>query len=262
MLISFTIIAFFCGFLFSDYSYLCSVEIQGDLHRSDPMGNIFVLKNNNLIKYDASQRRNADYTNNYLGKIFSLDVSDPLRILLYFKDHNQIVWLDSYLNEIRSPIFLDELGVDQAELVCSSSQGGFWVLNGLNKQIQYFNAQLQPIHESMSLNELAGPETKPNFMIERNRQLYLNVPGAGILIFDRFCNYSKSLALDIPLSFQVTDRMLFYFKDGQLYGYDLHNGENKILALPVTEELIHAELQPGYLYLFTKTGYQVYKISR
>ncbi len=262
MHISFAIFACFSGILFSDYQYVCSVDVEGDLHRSDPIGNVYIVKENNLIKFDASHRKSADYTNIFLGSIFSIDVSDPLRVLLYYKDHNQIVWLDNYLNEIRSPVFLDELGVDQAELVCSSSQGGFWLLNGLNRQIQYFDARLQPVHESMSLNELTGPDVNPSFIIEKNSQLYLNVPGTGILIFDRFGNYSKTLALNTPASFQVTDRMLFYFKDGQLYGYDMQNAENITLDFPVSEEIIQAELQPDYLYLFTKTGYEVYKISR
>ena len=262
MRIFLVIFACFSGILFSDYLFVSSVEVEGDLHCSDPIGNVYVVKDNNLIKFDASHRRNADYSNTYLGQISSIDVSDPLRIMLYYKDHNQIVWLDNYLNEIRSPVSLDELGVDQAELVCSSSQGGFWLFNGLNEQIQYFDSRLQHVHESMSLNEWTGPGTKPGFMIEKSRQLYLNIPGTGVLIFDRFGNYSKTLGLDVPASFQVIDQKLFYYRDGQLYGYDIRNAENFTMELPVTAEIIHAELQPDNLYLFTKKGYQVYKISR
>jgi hypothetical protein len=256
-----TILACISGILFSEYQYVGSIEVNGDLHRSDPSGNIIVVKENRLVKFDANQHKSADYSNPHLGNIFSVDVSDQLKILLYFKDHNQIVWLDNHLNEIRSPLFLDELGIDQAELICASSQGGFWVFNGLNTQIQYFNAQLQLVHKSMSLTQLTGPGIKPSFMIEKNQQLFLNLPGTGILIFDRFGNYSKTLALDIPSAFQVTDNNLYYFKETKLNIYDLQLGENITVDLPITDDLIHAEMQPGYLYLYTKIAFQIYKTS-
>ena len=120
----------------------------GDLHFSDPIGNVYVVNQNDLIKFDPQNLHTANYKNVFLGNIHSVDSSYPLRILLYYRDHNQIVWVDNFLSEIRSPVFLDALGIDQAELVCSSNQGGFWVLNGLNNQLQYFNTQLQFVHVS------------------------------------------------------------------------------------------------------------------
>jgi hypothetical protein len=181
---------------------------------------------------------------------------------MYFKDHNQILWLDNYLSEIRSPLFLDELGIDQAVLVCSASQGGFWVFDGLNAELKYYNAQLQPVHRSMSLNLVMDPDIRPVFMIEKNRQIFLNIPGTGILIFDRFGNHSKTLGIEVPLSFQVTDQKLYYFSGDHLYSYDLRYGENTLIELPVTEEMVHAELQPESLYIFTKSTFRVYKTSR
>ena len=246
------------GILFSEYQYAGTIEVSGDIHRSDPGGNIWIVKENRLVKFDASQQKSADYSNPHLGNIFSVDVSDQLRILLYFKDHNQIVWLDNHLSEIRSPLFLDELGIDQAELVCASSQGGFWVFNGLNTQIQYYNAQLQLVHKSMIISQLTGPGIKPVFMIEKNQQLFLNLPGIGVLIFDRFGNYSKTLALDIPSAFQVTDKQLYYLKEKKINTYDLRYGENNTVDLPVTDDMTHAEMQPGHLYIYSKTAVQVY----
>jgi len=245
----------------AEFQFVKSVNIDGDRHFSDPMGNVYIIKNNHLVKFVQDYTQAAEYTNLFLGNIHSIDVSDPLRILMYYKDHNQVVWVDNYLSEIRSPIWLDNLGVDQAQLVCSSNQGGFWIFNGLNNQLQYFDVNLEFVHESIALNSLTGPDIQPTYMLEKSRNVYLNVPGFGILVFDRFGNYSKTIPLEIPDEFQVTDQNLYYFKAGELYSFDLQTNSPGKLQLPEKDGFIKVEMQPDYLYLFRHQGYSVYKIK-
>ena len=245
----------------AEFQFVKSVNIDGDRHFSDPMGNVYIIKNNHLVKFVQDYTHAAEYTNLFLGNIHSIDVSDPLRILMYYKDHNQVVWVDNYLSEIRSPIWLDNLGVDQAQLVCSSNQGGFWIFNGLNNQLQYFDVNLEFVHESITLNSLTGPDIQPTYMLEKSRNVYLNVPGFGILVFDRFGNYSKTIPLEIPDEFQVTDQNLYYFKAGELYSFDLQTYSPGKLQLPEKDGFIKVEMQPDYLYLFRHQGYSVYKIK-
>lgn len=245
----------------AEFQFVKSVNIDGDRHFSDPMGNVYIIKNNHLVKFVQDYTQAAEYTNLFLGNIHSIDVSDPLRILMYYKDHNQVVWVDNYLSEIRSPIWLDNLGVDQAQLVCSSNQGGFWIFNGLNNQLQYFDVNLEFVHESITLNSLTGPDIQPTYMLEKSRNVYLNVPGFGILVFDRFGNYSKTIPLEIPDEFQVTDQNLYYFKAGELYSFDLQTNSPGKLQLPEKDGFIKVEMQPDYLYLFRHQGYSVYKIK-
>jgi hypothetical protein len=244
----------------AEFQFVRSVKVDGDSHLSDPLGNVYIIKNNRLIKYDQDYSRAAEYANLFLGNIHSIDVSDPLRILIYYKEYNQVVWVDNFLSEIRSPIWLDNLGVDQAELVCSSNQGGFWIFNGLNKQLQYYDVSLQFVHESIPLNSLTGPDIEPAFMLEKSRKVYLNVPGFGILVFDLFGNYSKTIPVEIPGEFQVTDQNLYYFKTGELYSYNLQTNISDQLPLPEENGFTKVEMQPEFLYLFNHRGYSVYKI--
>lgn len=253
-----------------DYQLIKSVDIEADRYGTDPMGNVYVVTDNSLKKFSNQHVQAANYTNTFLGNIHSVDFSDPLRILIFYKDYNQVVWVDNFLSEIRSPIWLDDLGIDQVELVCSSNQGGFWVFNSLNNQLQYFDVNLKLVHESPSLNILTGPDISPTFMIEKSRMLYLNVPGTGILVFDRFGNFSKTLPVEVPSFFQVTDQYLYYLMEGRLFSYNLHTAEMAKLEMPGSvsagpenfatgKSIIGAELQPGLLFIFTGKGYRVYR---
>jgi hypothetical protein len=245
----------------AEFQLVRSVNVDGDSHFSDPLGNVYIIKNNHLLKFNQDYSQAAEYTNLFLGNIHSIDVSDPLRILIYYRDYNQLIWVDNFLSEIRSPIWLDDLGVDQARLVCSSNQGGFWLFNGLNNQLQYYDVNLQFVHESITLNSLTGPDIEPVFLLEKSRQVYLNVPGIGILVFDLFGNYSKTIPLEIPGEFQVTDRYIYYFKAGELFSYDLRNNHSIKLQLPEENGFVKAEMQPDFLYLFLPGSYMVFKIQ-
>jgi hypothetical protein len=97
-------------------------------------------------------------------------------------------------------------------------------------------------------------------MLEKSRKVYLNVPGFGILVFDRFGNYSKTIPLEIPGEFQVTDQHLYYFKEGELWSFDLQSNSPGRLELPDENGFIKVEMQHCFLYLFRPQGYSVYKI--
>ena len=274
-----------CGFYpgTGKFQFVARVEVEGDMHFSDPLGNVYVVKDNTLKKFSAGHKQVADYTNAFLGNIYSIDISDPLRILLFFKDSKQILWLDNFLSEIRSPVWLDDMGADQAELVCASSQGGFWAFSSLNNQLQYYDVNLSRVHEGTTLNILTGPGIRPTYMCEKNRSVYLNVPGTGILEFDRFGNYSKTLPIDVPGAFQVTDSYIYFTLNDELFSCDLRTAGISSLILPGREtpeaiekledsegrtapvqrpeEFLKAELQPGFLYIYTRHGYWIYKTN-
>jgi hypothetical protein len=241
-----------------DYKLTGTLNIRGDQFYSDPIGNIYIIQGNRIQKYNNRLDKLADYSNVYLGNISSVDVSDPLRILAYYREFNQIVWLDNFLLELRSPVRLDDLSIDQVDLVCSSGQGGFWVYNNLKKQIQYFDANLRLIHESINLHQLIE-ESQPCSMIEKSSTVYLNVPETGILIFDRFGNYSRTLPVFPDKNFQVTDENIFYPSLSKFYKYNLSTYTNTEINLPDTTDLQSVMIQPEFLYLFQKDRICVYQ---
>lgn len=244
----------------TDFKWMGKLDTECDKFAADQLGNIYIINGQNIQKYNSNLQKIADYSNVYLGNISFIDVSDPLRILLYYREFNQVVWLDNYFQEIRSPVRLDDLGIEQAVLLCSSSLNGFWVFNQLNNQLQYFDMNLNKIHESISLNPLIG-EMRPIAMTEKNRMVYLNFPGTGILTFDQFGTYSRTLPVFPDNNFQVTDESIYYLQQGSFKRYDLEAFKEGKIILPDTVALQAVTIQPEYLYISKKDGIFVYKSS-
>ena len=61
----------------------------------DQFGNIYIVNNNTMVKYSNDFTNKTNYTNNFLGKISLIDVNDPLRVLIFYRDFNQIIFLDT-----------------------------------------------------------------------------------------------------------------------------------------------------------------------
>ena len=119
---------------------------------------------------------------------------------------------------------------------------------------------MDPVYESISLRSMLDHTQQPVSMIEKNKQVYLNVPGKGIIVFDRFGNYLKTIPLTECSRFQVTDTDIIYFNNDSLYKYNTELDRSFTIDLPGTIHPIHAELQPGLLFLFTRNAFQVYRI--
>ena len=57
--------------LSAEFQFVKSVKVEGDMHFSDPIGNVYIIRHNQLLKYDRDYSRSAEYTNLFLGNISS-----------------------------------------------------------------------------------------------------------------------------------------------------------------------------------------------
>lgn len=244
----------------TDFQLVGKLDAECNQLTVDPLGNVYIINGQNIRKYNNSLQKIADYSNVYLGNISFADVSDPLRIMLYYSEFNQVIWLDNFFQELRSPVLLDDLGIDQAILLCSSNFGGFWVFNQLNNQLQYFDKNLKKIYESISLNPLIG-EIKPVSMTEKNRMIYIYFPEAGILTFDQFGTYSRTLPVFPDNYFQVTDENIYFLQDSSFIRYNLATFKEEKLILPDTTSSLAVMIQSEFIYIRKKDGIFIFRSS-
>jgi hypothetical protein len=78
----------------------------------DNLGNYFLLSKNNQLKKLNAQGDSIGLFNDVrrYGKLYSIDATNPLKVLLYYKNFSTVVVLDRFLNmintiDLRSRIF-------------------------------------------------------------------------------------------------------------------------------------------------------------
>ena len=224
------------------------VEVDAELLKTDNLQNFYTSKNANITKYSKKGIKLAEYSKNSLGNISSFDVLDPLRILVFYKDINQIVFLDNTLSEIGTSILLDNLEQYDIELVCSSFSGGFWVYNQQFMQLFYFDKNLQLKQKSSSISSVLSNNQKPTSIFQQSDYIYMNVPELGILIFDRFGAFYKIVHLKNIENFQVSEREIIYAQGKYIHKYNFETLLNDSTLLP-SKEYKSLNIQYDKLYL-------------
>jgi hypothetical protein len=178
----------------------------------DGLGNIYVIHADEIRKYNAAGLFMKTFSNKRYGKIDDIDVSNPLKILVYYKDFQQVLFLDNQLSPSSNVISLETIGYEQASLVCSSINNSFWLYNKQNNELMRFDAELKTLVKTGNLKRLLDIDIKPNYMREHGNYLYLNCPQEGILVFDIYGTFYKTIPIKSLKEFAIVNGNVFYYQ--------------------------------------------------
>jgi hypothetical protein len=208
------------------------IKTAFDDFTADNIGNVYFLKEAELQKFQANGKLFARYSNLQLGDITLVDVTNPLKILLYYRDLQQLVFLDNQLSGNSAQVSLVDLGYEQTDLVCSSVNNSFWLYNKQNNELLRFNESSQKVANTGNLKQLLRNNINPVSMLEHNNYLYLNCPDNGIYVFDMFGAFVKLIGITKLKEFQVNDKLIYFQRDSLLCSYHTKLLEELCKPLP------------------------------
>lgn len=203
-----------------------------NFHSQDALGNQYFLTNGELIKQEISGERTS-YTNRQFGADMHVDVSNPLNILVFFKDFGYTVFLDNNLS-VKNSFSPRQLQFNvQPGMVCSSTKNGFWAwYPDLFQLVRFDNSLIQQaLSDDMSMHQhIPGIVS---VMVENNNRLFM-ATDKGIWVFDQHANYLFNIPGLIIESFQVHDQKIIYRKANNLHVYDFFLNQENVFLLPET----------------------------
>ena len=201
----------------------------------DPLGNSYAITlQNEVIKYNAVGKKQFAYSDNTLGNLAVLDVSNPLEILLYYPDFQVLKILDRTLSEIQT-MDLRRLNIFQIPSLCSSADGNIWLFDQDRQRVLKINRTGRILLESADLRTQLTQNVQATRVQEIDNQVYIHDFDLGLVQLDAFGNYKQTLAYQGLTSFQILENHLFYIdkKDGrQVQIVDLSLGKTKSQAFP------------------------------
>lgn len=210
-----------CSFVFQTNEPELHIKFpeQNSRLEIDGFGNMYIITENEIVKYNAVGVLQKKFSTKLYGRIDYVDAMNPLKILVYYKDFQQILFLDNQLTETSNMISLEKLGYEQASLVCSSSNNSFWLYDKQNNELSRFNAELKSLVKTGNLKRILDVDIKPNFLQEHNNYLYVNCPEEGILVFDIYGTFYKTIPLKKLKEFVVVNGDVFYYENHTLKQY-------------------------------------------
>ncbi len=250
---SFILIAAFT----TDFEMITSIPFAATKLTTDRFGNAYVIVENQLLEFDSLGRPKANYADRNAGALTSVDASNPLKILLFYRDFAQLHVLNNKLSK-ESMIDLRNLGILQPIVACQSMLDGYWIFDQQDFSLKKIDLNLRLTYQGTNLNQTLGVSIEPQGIVEASDFVYMNNPATGILVFDKYGSYYKTIPITGINSFQIIEKNLLYVVNNKLSQFNLSTLADNEVIIPKHDPLLCARYEQRELFLLTNAALTFY----
>lgn len=259
------VLAVFSGTAQQDSLFRFSKEYGGVItdFSVDNLGNMYLVYQNGQLKKLRANGDSLAVFNNVrrYGKLHSIDVSNPLKVLLYYKDFGTIVILDRFLNE-RSTLDLRKQNLLQVKSIGQSYDNNIWIFDELEVKLKKIGDDGRLIDQSNDFRQIFDSTPSPSFIIDQDKYVYLYDPQKGIYSFDYYGGFKSRIPFTGWHDFRVINNSIFGRDAHFLYRYD--NGTLDLKEFRLPKFMIDAQkivVAPGNVYLLRDGAIMVYSYN-
>ncbi|MCX6318395.1 MAG: hypothetical protein NTW29_13980 [Bacteroidetes bacterium] len=198
--------------------------ITGDIasFTVDNLDNIYILNSRNQLKKLDSKGDSVAAFNDVrkFGKATLVDVSNPLKILLYYKDFSTIVMLDRFLN-IRNIIDLRKQNIFQVKAIGQSYDNKIWLYDELDNKLKKLDEEGKLEQETPDFRLLLGQIVSPIRIYDEDKYVYLYDTAKGVYVFDYYGTLKNNILIQQWKNLKVTGKYIYGSKADSLYRYEI-----------------------------------------
>lgn len=246
----------------TDSFFILQQKIAGEFtdFTVDNLGNIYVLSQTGQLKKMGPAGDSIAVFNNVrqYGKVHFIDVTNPLKVLLYFKDFGTVVTLDRFLNT-RSTLDLRRRQLFQVKSIGQAYDNNIWVFDELESKLKRVGEDGRLIDQSTDFRLIFDSMPSPSFIVDQNKLVYLYDVNKGVYLFDYYGAFKNRIRFTGWIDFSVINNTLFGRDAGMLYRYE--PGTLNLRQYPIPAAMQNArkiKIMPGNLYLLRDKQLEIY----
>ncbi|MBI5859059.1 MAG: hypothetical protein HZB42_15605 [Sphingobacteriales bacterium] len=248
----------------NDTSVRLVKTIKGDIasFTVDNLDNIYILNSRNQVKkLNANGDSVAVYNDvRKFGTATLIDVSNPLKVLLYYKDFTTVVTLDRLLN-VRNVIDLRKQNILQARAIGQSYDNKIWVFDELEDKLKKVDEDGSLLLETSDFRLLLGQSVMPVKIFDENKLIYLYDPLFGVYVFDYYGAIKNNIMIVGWQNLKVTGNYIFGSNGNTLYRYEINTFRYDEWKMP--EQLMQSKafnFTTTHLYALKEDGIEIYSL--
>jgi hypothetical protein len=247
----------------SAFQFIKSIKGDFTYFNVDNLDNVYLLTKNNQLKKlnehgdslasfnDVKKYGNPDY----------IDVTNPLKTLLYYKNYSTVVVLDRLLT-VRNNINLRKQNIFYVNNVTLSYDNYMWIFDEEDYRLKKIDEEGKVLQSSTDWRMLFDTVPAPVKMIDRDNFVYLYDPAKGFYIFDYYGGFKNRLAFLNWTNVEVNGSNMYGFGDNKLYSYLLKSLQLKEYRLPTFFGKFESiKAMNGKVYLLNEKGVDIYQIK-
>ena len=247
----------------SSFQFLHSVKGEFSWFNVDNLNNVYVLTSSNQLEKINEKGDSVAAFNDVkkYGNPYSVDVTNPLKILLYYKNFSTVVILDRLLN-IRNTINFRKQNIFLVKTIASSYDNNIWLFDEADYKLKKINEDGNQLLETTGWRTLFDTVPSPAQLIDRDNYVYLYDAEKGFYIFDYYGGFKNRLPFLNWTNVEVSGKRMYGFSNNILYSYELNSLTLKEYKLPAFfGEYTSIKAMNGKLYLLKTDGVDIYQLK-
>jgi hypothetical protein len=224
-----TILLFFASATINaqtDTTFQLVKKIKGDIvaFAADNLDNLYLLNSTDQLKKINEKGDSIAVFNNIrkYGKVAQIDVSNPLRVLLYYKDFSTVVILDRLLN-VKSTIDLRKQEIFQTQAVCLSYDNGIWLYDEFEHKLKKLDEEGKLLFSSTDFRQLFDEVFSFTTINDQDGFLYLYDKDKGVYVFDYYGTLKNIFSLTGYNNFKAVGKFITATRNDSLIRYQPGN---------------------------------------
>ena len=229
----------------------------------DILNNIYlVTEGNQLKKLNARGDSVAAFNDvKKYGNPTLIDVSNPLKVLLYYKNFATVVMLDRLLSQ-RNSINFRQQNIFSVKAIANSYDNNIWLFDEQDMKLKKIDETGQLLSETTDWRLLMDTVPAPEKIIDANNFVYLYDALKGFYIFDYYGTYKNNLPFLHWENVSIGTNGLTGFSGKQYFSYQLQSLQLKNYNLPAFfNDYSSIRAMNGKIYLLKKEGVVIYAVQ-
>jgi hypothetical protein len=208
----------------ADTSFKLVRTITGDIvsFTVDNLDNIYILNSRNQVKKLNANGDSVAIFNDVkrFGQATLIDVSNPLKVLLFYKDFATVVVLDRFLNVVNS-IDLRKQNILQAKAIAQSYDNKIWVFDELESKLKKVDEDGKILLETPDFRQLFGQAPTPQKIFDQDQYVYLYDSTQSVFVFDYYGALKNKILISGWQNFKVAGKYIFGSNADILHRYEI-----------------------------------------
>lgn len=242
---------------------LKTIETNATKIAVDNLDNYYLYNHSKIDKYNSIGDKIATYSNNQLGDIENIDVSNPLKNLILHKNHNTLVILDNTLStEQNSTLNLTDANLyNTSAYTYSGIDNGIWFYDKELFQLIKIDISMNRIYESGNLLRLLNKDSLiVTKLLERRNKLYVSTKHET-LVFDNYGAYYSSIHHQNSNLIGIEDNIIYSKNATTIKAYNTKTFEEQIIDTNISDNAF-VIYRKNKIYTMHKGQFSIYEVKQ
>ena len=237
--------------------------IRGDVvdFTVDNLDNVYVLNTSDQLKKYNSNRDSVAVFNNVkrFGRVSMIDASNPLKVLLYYKDFSTIVVLDRMMNQ-QNVIDLRKQNIFQVNVIALSYDNNIWLFDEVNSKLKKIDDNGKMILETPDFRQLFDASPDLETINDQEGLVYLYDPQQSVFVFDYYGGLKNKILINKWNNFKVVEKFIYGTNSDTLHRYNIQTFIYDDFKIGALKNSIKINFTASRLYALKKNELQIYSL--